>query len=54
MIKAFKELKKVTWPTASELRRDSVVVIFTIIITAIFLGITDELVNLAFNWFIRL
>ncbi|AEA00845.1 MULTISPECIES: preprotein translocase subunit SecE [Aerococcus] len=54
MINAFKELKKVTWPSGRELRRDTAIVIVTIIIMAFFLGLTDEIVTQLFNLYIQL
>ncbi|MDO4680051.1 MAG: preprotein translocase subunit SecE [Aerococcus sp.] len=54
MGKIFGELKNITWPTGKQLRRDTGVVIMTIIIFAIFLGVVDELVTLAFRWYLAL
>lgn len=54
MFGAFKELKNVTWPTGAELRRDTTIVIVTILLMAIFLGVVDELSTILFNSYINL
>jgi len=41
------ELKKVTWPTKQETIRASILVIVISILTAIFLGLTDIILNQA-------
>jgi preprotein translocase subunit SecE len=38
---AMAELKKVIWPTQKELKKSTIVVIFTIIIASIFIGLVD-------------
>jgi len=38
---AIAELKKVIWPTQKELKKSTIVVIFTIIIASIFIGLVD-------------
>ena len=40
------EMKKVSWPTRSELRGSTMVVIVTVIIIAIFIGIVDRILSL--------
>jgi preprotein translocase subunit SecE len=40
------EMKKVTWPTRTELRGSTMVVIVTVIIIAIFIGIVDRILSL--------
>lgn len=40
------EMKKVTWPTRTELRGSTMVVIVTVIIIAIFIGIVDRVLSL--------
>lgn len=44
------EMKKVTWPTGKELRRDTLVVIETSLIFAAFFFIVDSLVSTGLNW----
>ena len=41
----FEELRKVQWPTAAELYRYTLVVIFTVILLGIFIGGTDYLLG---------
>ena len=41
----YEELRKVVWPTAGELYRYTLVVIFTVIILGIFIGGTDYLLG---------
>jgi len=38
---AIAELKKVIWPNQKELKKSTIVVIFTIIIASIFIGLVD-------------
>ena len=37
------EMKKVSWPTTTELRGSTVVVIVTVILVAIFIGVVDRI-----------
>ena len=37
------EMKKVSWPTITELRGSTVVVIVTVILCAIFIGLVDRI-----------
>jgi len=37
------EMKKVSWPTLTELRGSTVVVIVTVILIAIFIGVVDRI-----------
>jgi preprotein translocase subunit SecE len=41
----YEELRKVVWPTAGELYRYTLVVIFTVILLGIFIGGTDYLLG---------
>jgi len=41
----YDELRKVVWPTAGELYRYTLVVIFTVIVLGIFIGGTDYLLG---------
>ena len=41
----YEELRKVVWPTAGELYRYTLVVIFTVIVLGIFIGGTDYLLG---------
>ncbi|MBZ0268202.1 preprotein translocase subunit SecE [bacterium] len=40
------EMKKVSWPTRSELRGSTMVVVVTVIVIAIFIGIVDRILSL--------
>ena len=40
------EMKKVSWPTRTELRGSTMVVIVTVIVIAIFIGIVDRILSL--------
>jgi len=40
------EMKKVSWPTRTELRGSTMVVIVTVIIIAIFIGMVDRILSL--------
>ena len=41
----YEELRKVVWPTGSELYRYTLVVIFTVILLGVFIGGTDYLLG---------
>ncbi|HEY8801946.1 MAG TPA: preprotein translocase subunit SecE [Candidatus Dormibacteraeota bacterium] len=41
----YEELRKVVWPTAGELYRYTLVVIFTVIVLGVFIGGTDYLLG---------
>jgi preprotein translocase subunit SecE len=41
----YEELRKVVWPTAGELYRYTLVVIFTVLLLGIFIGGTDYMVG---------
>jgi len=41
----YEELRKVVWPTAGELYRYTLVVIFTVVVLGIFIGGTDYLLG---------
>ena len=41
----YEELRKVVWPTAGELYRYTLVVIFTVILLGVFIGGTDYLLG---------
>ncbi|MGM0125405.1 preprotein translocase, SecE subunit [Enterococcus sp. AZ194] len=44
------EMKKVTWPTGKQLRRDTLIVIETSIIFAVMFFVMDTLVQNVFAW----
>jgi len=47
----YDELRKVVWPTAGELYRYTLIVLFTVIILGVFIGGTDYLVEfVAKHW----
>lgn len=48
------EMGKVTWPTRAELRESTLVVIVMVFIVAVFIGIVDRALSIAFEAFIRL
>ena len=48
------EMTKVSWPTRAELRESTLVVIVMVIIMAIFTGIVDRVLSIAFEAFVRL
>jgi len=50
---AIAELKKVIWPTQKELKKSTIVVIFTIIIASIFIGLVDIFFTKALTLFIK-
>lgn len=50
----FYEMGQVQWPSGKKLFKDTITVLFFIFVVAIFLGLVDELVTYAFNWFIAL
>ena len=41
----YEELRKVVWPTAGELYRYTLVVIFTVVVLGVFIGGTDYLLG---------
>jgi preprotein translocase subunit SecE len=45
----YDELRKVVWPTAGELYRYTLVVIFTVVILGIFIGGTDYILETVFK-----
>ena len=47
------ELGKVSWPTRSELRDSTIVVIVTVLIVAVFVGIVDRVLNAAIGLLFR-
>jgi preprotein translocase subunit SecE len=48
------EMSKVTWPTRAELRESTVVVIVMVFLIAVFIGLVDRGLSLAFEAFIRI
>jgi len=48
------EMSKVSWPSRRELRDSTLVVIVMVFIVAIFIGIVDRLLTLAFEGLIRI
>ena len=48
------EMSKVSWPTRAELRESTMVVIVMVIIMAVFTGIVDRALSIAFEAFVRL
>ncbi len=50
---AIAELKKVIWPTQKELKKSTIVVIFTIIIASIFIGLVDIFFTKVLTLFIK-
>ena len=40
------ELKKVTWPTAEDVRRSTVVVFLTVVIFTVFIFMADKAINI--------
>jgi preprotein translocase subunit SecE len=47
------EITKVSWPTRSELRDSTLVVIATVVIVAVFVGIVDRILNTAVGLLFR-
>jgi preprotein translocase subunit SecE len=47
------EITKVSWPTRSELRDSTLVVIATVVIVAVFVGIVDRILNLGVGLLFR-
>ena len=47
------EFSKISWPSRNELRDSTVVVIFTVLIIAAFIGAVDQLLNLLVNLLFR-
>ena len=47
------EMKKVTWPTGKQLRRDAMIGIQTSIIFAILFYVTDTGVQTDFSWILK-
>ena len=48
------EMSKVSWPTRAELRESTMVVIVMVIIMAVFTGVVDRALSIAFEAFVRL
>jgi preprotein translocase subunit SecE len=48
------EMGKVTWPSRAELRESTLVVIVMVFIVAVFIGIVDRALSLAFEALIRM
>ena len=47
------EMGKVSWPTRAELRESTLVVIVMVFLVAVFIGLVDRALSLAFEAFIR-
>ena len=47
------EIGRVSWPTRSELRDSTVVVIATVLLVAVFVGIVDRILNLGIGLLFR-
>jgi len=47
------EMKKVSWPSRTELRGSTMVVIVTVILVAIFIGVVDRLLALGLEQVLR-
>lgn len=47
------EMKKVTWPTGKQLRRDTLIVVQTSLMFAAFFYVVDTLINLALNFILN-
>lgn len=47
------EMKKVTWPTGKQLRRDTLIVIETSLIFALFFYIVDALISTGFGFILK-
>lgn len=47
------ELKKCTWPTRSELKSSTVVVVIAVIIIACFIGLSDNILSSLMKMIIR-
>jgi preprotein translocase subunit SecE len=47
------EMGKVSWPTRAELRESTLVVIVMVFLVAVFIGVVDRALSLAFEAFIR-
>ena len=47
------EMGKVSWPSRAELRESTLVVIVMVFIVAVFIGVVDRALSLAFEAFIR-
>jgi preprotein translocase subunit SecE len=48
------EMSKVSWPTREELRESTLVVIVMVFVIAIFIGIVDRALSLAFEAIIKM
>ena len=48
------EMSKVSWPSRAELRESTMVVIVMVIIMALFIGVVDRVLSLAFEALVRL
>lgn len=47
------ELKKCSWPTRSELMESTLVVIISVVLLALFVGISDAVVLALLRWVLR-
>ena len=48
------ELKKVTWPSRSELTNYTTVVLFVVLIMSVFIGLIDKILGLFLEIFLRI
>lgn len=48
------EMKKVTWPSAKEVNNFTWIVIFMVIIFAVYFGITDQIFTRLLHWLLSL
>ncbi|MGK0551292.1 preprotein translocase subunit SecE [Enterococcus faecalis] len=47
------EMKKVTWPTKKQLRKDTLIVIETSVLFAVLFFIMDTVIQTVFNWILN-
>lgn len=47
------EMKKVTWPTGKQLRKDTIIVIETSLIFALLFYVMDTGIQSAFSWILK-
>lgn len=47
------EMKKVTWPTAKKLRRDTIIVIETSLVFALLFYVLDTGIQTVFSWILK-
>jgi len=47
------EMKKITWPSLSELRESTTVVIFSVLLITLFIAVVDIVINNILNVLIR-